>query len=83
VNYGADAEQSIRNDEEKNRSYHLLDGNRVNIVALEAYAGFEPFRGYEIFGRIYNKSVDYPGGVSSNPRETPYRLLTVGIKTTF
>lgn len=83
VNYGADVEQSVRNDEEKARSYHLLDGNRVNIIALEAYAGYEPFRGYEIFGRIYNKSVDYPGGASANPIETPYRLFTLGVKTTF
>lgn len=83
VNYGADVEQTVRNEEEKNRSYSLLDGNRVNIIAIEANIVFEPFRGYELFGRMYNKSVDYPGGASANPLQTPYRLFTLGARATF
>lgn len=83
VNYGGDVEQTIRSDEEKDRSYSLLEGNRVNVVAIEANVVYELFRGYEIFGRIYNKSVDYPGGASANPLQTPYRLFTLGARATF
>jgi hypothetical protein len=83
VNYGADVMQSVSSEEDKLRSYSLLDGNRVNVIAIEANVVYEPFRGYEIFGRIYNKSVDYPGGASANPLQTPYRLFTLGARATF
>lgn len=83
VNYGADVEQSVRNEEEKQRSYHVLDGNRVNVFIIDAEATYELVRGFDIFLRAMDKNVNYLSGTPVNPLQTPYGLLTIGAKALF
>ena len=73
-NQGADYEFSATGGDE-NRSFHILDGNRVNIFTLDGKISYELWRGLQFFIRGYNKSVDYLAGTPLNPREKPYGFL--------
>jgi len=81
-NQGADFQYSpIAQD--MTRSFHILDGNRVNIVTIDGKVLYEVWRGLQLFIRGYNKSVDYLAGTPVNPREKPYSFFGIGAKALF
>jgi hypothetical protein len=81
-NQGADFEFSA-SGQDGNRSFHILDGNRVNIVILDGKISYELWRGLQFFVRGYNKSVDYLAGTPVNPREIPNTFFGFGAKALF
>lgn len=83
VNAGSDFQQSIRNQDDKDRSTYILDGQRVNILTVSAYLQYEPWRGIQFFARGTNKGVDYLNGVPINPREHSEVMLSVGGRALF
>ncbi len=82
-NWGADIEQTIKNQEDASKNYHILDGRRVNILALEGEAKYELYRGFQLFAQASHRSVDYPGGTPTNPLQKPYGIITLGAKAVF
>ncbi len=81
-NQGADFEISA-SPEDGNRSFHILDGNRVNIFTIDATVYYELWRGLRVFVRGYSKCVDYLAGTPLNPRETPNTFFGFGAKVLF
>jgi len=81
-NQGADFQYSPIS-QDFNRSFHILDGNRVNDLIIDMIVSYEIWRGLNLFIRLYNKSVDYLAGTPVNPRDTPYRFFGIGAKALF
>ncbi len=81
-NYGGDFEQSIGFNG-YGRSFHLLDGNRVNTVTIDALISYELWRGLQFFIRGYSKSVDYIAGMPLNPIEKSNTFFGIGAKALF
>ena len=66
-----------------NRTFHILDGNRVNVLIFDAIIGYELWRGIQFFIRGYSKSVDYLSGTPPMPLEKPYGFFAIGGKALF
>jgi hypothetical protein len=81
-NYGSDFQFSAIGDD-ANRPVHILDGNRVNIMVIDASVYYELWRGIRFFIRGYSKSVDYLSGAPVNPLEKPYGFFGAGAKALF
>jgi hypothetical protein len=81
-NQGADFEFSA-GYQDGDRTFHILDGNRVNIFILDATVYYELWRGLRFFIRGYSKSVDYLAGTPANPREKPNGFFGIGGKAVF
>ncbi|MEP7233916.1 MAG: hypothetical protein ABI778_01350, partial [Ignavibacteriota bacterium] len=82
-NQGSDYEISNGTDGDRARTYHILDGNRVNTFTIDASLTYEIWRGLKVFARAYSKSVDYLSGTPFNPHEKPYSFFGVGARAIF
>ncbi|MFI5263837.1 MAG: hypothetical protein ACHQM6_04925, partial [Candidatus Kapaibacterium sp.] len=82
-NQGADFELSLTNQGDGSRTFHILDGNRVNTFTIDATAFYELWRGLKIFARAYSKSVNYLSGTPLNPQEKPYGFFGIGARALF
>lgn len=83
VNWGADVEQTIYNQGDADKKYHILDGRRVNIFVLGGEAKYELYRGFGLFAQVSHRSADYPGGAPTNSIQKPYAIATIGAKAVF
>jgi hypothetical protein len=81
-NQGADFEKTISYGD-GDRTFHILDGNRVNIAIVDATVSYELWRGLNFFLRGYSKSVNYLAGTPAHPLEKPYGFFGFGAKALF
>ncbi|MEI8133763.1 MAG: hypothetical protein WCH46_01650 [bacterium] len=81
-NQGGDFEHTVAYGDGE-RTFHILDGNRVNIVTIDAQVSYELWRGLNVFLRSYSKSVNYLTETPAFPLEKAYGFVAFGAKAIF